>query len=358
MRSINRTKRFVMSKAVALAVLVSFLFTNVAVVGIFADTLTSGKTAANVTATFATDLTQLGRSGRLRENLNFENEVSGLADMLEKGGKRQPIVIDEKGESQDLIVEQLAIRVAKGNVPRSLTGIIVTRLEGSVIFSNSNSNTEVAAKLDAVLNSVESSKSRTVLFVNDISSLLNDGNSRLAKDIAAGTLSVIAGSSAAAYQQNIEKNSNVADLFAPLFVESDQSSTANESAADIRKGGYAGDNLSPDLREMMNQDPSGHKRLDVIVQVADIVRIEAEDNYVRLWADRPYLHKETLTGLVARLSPLTFLRVHRSHAVNVQFVRELRPQLHGEYLIALSDGTELTSGRGFLASIQAMFGLA
>ena len=43
----------------------------------------------------------------------------------------------------------------------------------------------------------------------------------------------------------------------------------------------------------------------VIVQVADIVRIEAEDNYVRLWADRPYLHKETLTGLVARLSPLT-----------------------------------------------------
>jgi hypothetical protein len=36
----------------------------------------------------------------------------------------------------------------------------------------------------------------------------------------------------------------------------------------------------------------------------------------------------------------------------------LRPQLHGEYLIALSDGTELTSGRGFRASIQAMFGLA
>ena len=96
----------------------------------------------------------------------------------------------------------------------------------------------------------------------------------------------------------------------------------------------------------------------VIVQVADIIRIEAEDNYVRLWAERPYLHKETLTGLVARLSPLSFLRVHRSHAVNVQFVRELRPQLHGEYLIALSDGTELTSGRGFRASIQATFGLA
>ena len=96
----------------------------------------------------------------------------------------------------------------------------------------------------------------------------------------------------------------------------------------------------------------------VIVQVADIVRIEAEDNYVRLWAERPYLHKETLSGLVARLSPLDFLRVHRSHAINVQRVRELRPKLHGEYLIVLSDGTEVTSGRGFRAPIQHTFGLA
>lgn len=95
-----------------------------------------------------------------------------------------------------------------------------------------------------------------------------------------------------------------------------------------------------------------------IVQVASIVRLEAEDNYVRLWADRPYLHKETLTGLVARLDPNEFLRIHRSHAVNVRYVRELRPLLHGEYLVLLSDGTELTSGRSYRAAIQAMFGLA
>ncbi len=43
-----------------------------------------------------------------------------------------------------------------------------------------------------------------------------------------------------------------------------------------------------------------------IVQVAGIIRLEAEDNYVRLWAERPYLHKETLTGLMARLDPLEF----------------------------------------------------
>ena len=94
-----------------------------------------------------------------------------------------------------------------------------------------------------------------------------------------------------------------------------------------------------------------------IVQVASIIRLEAEDNYVRLWAERPYLHKETLTGLLARLDPIEFLRIHRSHAVNVRYVRELRPLLHGEYQVILSDGTELTSGRSFRAVIQAMFSL-
>lgn len=96
----------------------------------------------------------------------------------------------------------------------------------------------------------------------------------------------------------------------------------------------------------------------VIVPVASIIRLEAEDNYVRLWADRPYLHKETLTGLMARLDPREFLRVHRSHAVNVRCVRELRPLLHGEYEIALADGHELCSGRSYRAAIQSMFGLA
>jgi len=96
----------------------------------------------------------------------------------------------------------------------------------------------------------------------------------------------------------------------------------------------------------------------VIVPTASIIRLEAEDNYVRLWAERPYLHKETLTGLMERLDAAEFLRIHRSHAVNVRAVRELRPLLHGEYQLILDNGTELTSGRSFRSAIQAMFGLA
>ena len=96
----------------------------------------------------------------------------------------------------------------------------------------------------------------------------------------------------------------------------------------------------------------------VILPASAIIRIDAEGNYVRLWTDRSWLHKETLTGLCARLDPREFLRVHRSHAVNVRAVRELKPLVHGEFRIRLADGSELTSGRAFRDAVRASFGLA
>ncbi len=94
-----------------------------------------------------------------------------------------------------------------------------------------------------------------------------------------------------------------------------------------------------------------------IVPVEEIVRIEAEDNYVRIWADRPHLHKETLTGLCARLDPAQFLRIHRSHAVSLRVLRELQPRSHGEFKLVLCDGTELRSGRSYKGHIEATLGL-
>ena len=131
-----------------------------------------------------------------------------------------------------------------------------------------------------------------------------------------------------------------------------------------RDGAAAADSESDDGRALPAGRPTWVTRIPVrsvhrivIVPVETIVRLEAEDNYVRIWAERPYLHKETLTSLCSRLDPEVFLRVHRSHAVNLTLVRELRPQLHGEYTIVLADGTTLVSGRSFRARIQQVFGL-
>ena len=95
----------------------------------------------------------------------------------------------------------------------------------------------------------------------------------------------------------------------------------------------------------------------VIVPTAEITRIDAEGNYVRLWADRSWLYKETLTGLCARLDPAEFLRVHRSHAVNLKAVRELVPRSHGEFRMRLADGSEIVTGRLYREAIRAAFAI-
>ena len=89
----------------------------------------------------------------------------------------------------------------------------------------------------------------------------------------------------------------------------------------------------------------------VIVPVQDIVRLEAEDNYVRIWADRAYLHKETLTGLVARLDPNEFLRVHRSHAVNLRLVRDRK----GHPAELWVGGTQLLPKEAMLAEARQRY---
>jgi DNA-binding LytR/AlgR family response regulator len=97
----------------------------------------------------------------------------------------------------------------------------------------------------------------------------------------------------------------------------------------------------------------------VILATGELLRIDAEGNYVRLWtAERSWLHKDTLSALTAKLDPAEFLRVHRSHTVRMPAVRELLPRVHGEYRIRLADGSELTSGRAYRNAIRVAFGLS
>jgi two-component system, LytTR family, response regulator len=94
-----------------------------------------------------------------------------------------------------------------------------------------------------------------------------------------------------------------------------------------------------------------------IVAVESILRLAADDNYVVVWADRAYRHKATLDAVCARLDPARFVRIHRSHAVNVTAVRELSALGRGEYRLVLRDGTALRTGRRFARVVTAAFGL-
>jgi len=93
------------------------------------------------------------------------------------------------------------------------------------------------------------------------------------------------------------------------------------------------------------------------VRSAEIDWIEAAGNYVKLHVGADaHLFRETMNALEARLDADTFYRVHRSHIVNIERVRELQPWFNGEYVVFLRSGTRLTLSRGYREKLQDRIG--
>ena len=93
------------------------------------------------------------------------------------------------------------------------------------------------------------------------------------------------------------------------------------------------------------------------VRAEEIDWIEAAGNYVKLHVgSEAHLFRETMNAIEARLPPDTFYRIHRSHIVNIERVRELQPWFNGEYVVLLKDGTKLTLSRGYREKLQERLG--
>jgi two-component system LytT family response regulator len=93
----------------------------------------------------------------------------------------------------------------------------------------------------------------------------------------------------------------------------------------------------------------------IFVDVADIDWVEAAENYVQIHAGRAeHLLHVTMAALEKSLDPELFLRIHRSVIVNVRRIKELQSVMHGEYVITLSNGVRLQSGRIYSEKLRAL----
>ena len=93
------------------------------------------------------------------------------------------------------------------------------------------------------------------------------------------------------------------------------------------------------------------------VRTAEIDWIEAAGNYVKLHVGNDsHLIRETMNAVETKLSPETFVRIHRCHIVNIEQVRELQPWFNGEYVVFLKNGTRLTLSRGYRERLQERVG--
>jgi two-component system, LytTR family, response regulator len=94
--------------------------------------------------------------------------------------------------------------------------------------------------------------------------------------------------------------------------------------------------------------PNEHRA--IFVNVSEIVRIEADRNNVLIFTRAGSFNiRSTLESLEARLDPNQFARIHRSHIVNLDAIKEMHPWFHGDYKATLYDGTELMWSRRYAA---------
>ena len=93
----------------------------------------------------------------------------------------------------------------------------------------------------------------------------------------------------------------------------------------------------------------------VLVRADDIHWVEAADNYVELHtAGGSHLLRGSITGMQERLDPSRFLRIHRRIIVNVDRIVSMQPWGQGEYVVRLSDGTEVNSSRSYRDQLMAL----
>lgn len=94
----------------------------------------------------------------------------------------------------------------------------------------------------------------------------------------------------------------------------------------------------------------------IVVDVDHVMRFEATGNYIEVhMGEKMHLLRETLTSLEARLDPTSFVRVSRSCIVNIRHIRELHPQFSGDFIVVLTDDSEIQGSRRYRDGIEALF---
>jgi two-component system LytT family response regulator len=130
-----------------------------------------------------------------------------------------------------------------------------------------------------------------------------------------------------------------------------RASGAGDEAARVR------DLLARIPERRVEQIPLMVKGSVVFVKLADIDRVEASDDHVRVYAGRQrYLTRETMVRMEERLGA-EFVRVHRSWIVNRHRVSSIKAARSGEYIVKMLDGARVRTGRGYAAAVLAARGL-
>jgi ATP-dependent Clp protease ATP-binding subunit ClpB len=175
---------------------------------------------------YCRDLTEAARKGKTDPVIGRDEEVRRVMQVLSRRTKNNPVLIGEPGVGKTAIVEGIAQRIVRGDVPESLKDKRLCALDMGALVAGSKYRGEFEDRLKAVIKEIEASQGKIILFIDELHTIVGAGAAEGAMDaanllkpaLARGELRCIGATTLDEYRKHIEKDAALERRFQPVFV--------------------------------------------------------------------------------------------------------------------------------------------
>ncbi len=176
---------------------------------------------------YGRDLTKLASQGKLDPVIGRDEEIRRVIQVLSRRTKNNPVLIGEPGVGKTAIVEGLALRIVRGDVPEGLKERRIVALDMGALIAGAKYRGEFEERLKAVLKEVQESSGDIILFIDELHTVVGAGKAEGAMDagnllkpmLARGELHCIGATTLDEYRKHIEKDAALERRFQPVLVE-------------------------------------------------------------------------------------------------------------------------------------------